>query len=154
MLLPRPFPLPLWRVCFSCSRTWIKPKLRSCVTTRASASWRGASWSRCRSLGPASGTSVCPPTRRCALSTSTGSCSRLWVCADITDCFSRVRCSLTRYRKRRGSRTFRGYGYLFEAAVWRNLTSVWSFCLLVSCAEDPDRHHLRCHQLSQRNGGL
>lgn len=60
-------------------RTWIRPRLRSCVTTLASVSWRGASWSRSQSRGPASGTSVFPPTRRSAQRASTGSCNQRWV---------------------------------------------------------------------------
>lgn len=60
-------------------RTWIRPRPRSCVTILASVSWRGVSWSRCRSLGPVSGTSVCPPTRLSAQWASTASYSQRWV---------------------------------------------------------------------------
>lgn len=56
-------------------RTVIRPRRRSCVTTAASGSWRGASWSRCRSRGPASGTRDSKPTHPTAASASPSSCS-------------------------------------------------------------------------------
>lgn len=56
-------------------RTVIRPRRRSCVTTAALGSWRGASWSRCRIRSPASGTRDSKPTHPIAASASASSCS-------------------------------------------------------------------------------
>ncbi|KAL0165777.1 hypothetical protein M9458_037621, partial [Cirrhinus mrigala] len=55
--------------------TWKRRRQKSCVITPVSASSSEASWSRCPSPGPASGTSVCPPTRPSAPPASTARCS-------------------------------------------------------------------------------
>lgn len=73
-----PFIYLVWLV-HSCWRTWIRPRLRSCVTTLASASWRGVLWSLYQSLDPVSGTSVCPPTPPFAQRASMASCNQRWV---------------------------------------------------------------------------
>lgn len=64
---------------FCSERMLIKPRRRSCVITPASGSWRGASWSHDRSLGPASGTSVSPPTHLIAQWASASSYNLRWV---------------------------------------------------------------------------